>query len=166
MDQAQGAILAARAAGAEQYGPTEFAAAVEALRRAEEAVAQNDHRLALSLAIDSRTQAQNAAKAAVEARAKARGDAERAVAEVATLVAHARERLKDPTVASLPRGRLQAPRMTIDQADKSMQKARAALNAHEYARAVQLSEGLATRLQAALATIDDRAAANRSPRRR
>ena len=62
MDQAQGAIDAARAAGAEQFAKEEFAAAVDSLRRSEEAVTQGDYRLALSLAIDGRGRAQNAAK--------------------------------------------------------------------------------------------------------
>ena len=81
MNQAQGAIDAARAAGAEAYAAQELAAASDALKRSEEAVTQNDYRLALSLAIDSRERAQTAAKVAVENRAKARGNAERIVAE-------------------------------------------------------------------------------------
>src|SRR5687768_10694125 len=54
MNQAQGAIDAARAAGAEQFAAAEFTAAVDALRRSEEAVAARDFRLALNHAIDSR----------------------------------------------------------------------------------------------------------------
>jgi hypothetical protein len=166
MNQAQGAIDAARAAGAEQFAATELAAAVDALRRSEEAVTQNDYRLALSLAIDSRARAQNAAKTAGEARAQARGDAERAVAEVSTLVTHARERLKDPTLAALPRGALRAPRATITQVEKSMQEARAALKADDYARAMQVTKGLAARVQVALTAIDEADAATRTRRRR
>ena len=52
MDQAQGAIDAARAAGAEQYASTEFAAATTALKSANDAVEQGDYRLALNHAID------------------------------------------------------------------------------------------------------------------
>src|SRR6476646_8902770 len=47
MHQAQGAIDAARAAGAETYAPAELKAAVDALTRAQDAVAQRDYRLAL-----------------------------------------------------------------------------------------------------------------------
>ena len=166
MDQAQGAIDAARAAGAEQFAAEDFASAVDALRRSEEAVAQNDYRLALSLAMDARARAQTAAKTTVDARAKARGDAERAVAEVTTLVTHARERLKDPTLATIPRAALQGPRRTIEQAERSMQEAREALAADEYARAVQLTGGLASDVQAALAAIAEADAANRVRRRR
>ena len=62
MHQAQGAIDAARAAGADTYAPDEFKAAVDALARAQDAVAQRDYRLALNNALDSRERAQNAAR--------------------------------------------------------------------------------------------------------
>ena len=67
MNQAQGAIDAARAAGAEQFAADEFQAAVDALKRRDEAVDQRDYRLALSLALDSRERAQDAAKRAADA---------------------------------------------------------------------------------------------------
>jgi hypothetical protein len=165
MNQAQGAIDAARAAGAGDSAPADIAAAVDALRRSEEAVTQKDYRLALNLAIESRTHAQNAAKRAVDERSKARGDAERAVAEVSTLIAHAHDRLKDSAVAKVPRRRLQAPRSIIERADKTMQEARAALKAGDYVRATKLTDGLAKRVQAALSAIDD-AVTPPAPRRR
>ena len=166
MNQAQGAIDAARAAGADAYAPTELAGAVDALRRSEEAVAQKDYRLALSLAIESRTQAQNAAKRATDARSNARGEAERAIAEVNTLLSHARDRLKDPALARVPRRTLQGPRATIAQADKNMQEARAALKAGDYPRATSLAQGLTKRVQAALKAIDDAGTPPAARRRR
>src|SRR5215472_16480734 len=72
IDQAQGAIDAARAAGADQYAREEFEAAQEALKHANVAVSERDYRLALNYALDSRTQAQNAAKNAADQKAKAR----------------------------------------------------------------------------------------------
>ena len=98
MNQAQGAIDAARAAGADKFAATEFTAAIDALKRSEEAVAAGDYRQALSHAIDSRERAQNAAKMAVDGRADARGQAERAIAEVATLLSSAQAQLKDPDI--------------------------------------------------------------------
>ena len=89
MNQAQGAIDAARAAGADQFAAAEFTAAVDALKRSEEAVAAGDYRRRSATRIDSRERAQNAAKLAVEGRADARGEAERAIAEVATLLSRA-----------------------------------------------------------------------------
>lgn len=164
MDQAQGAIDAARAAGAEQFAKDELSAAVDALRRSEEAVTQRDYRLALSLAIDGRSRAQNAAKQAGEARAKLRGDAERAIGEVEALLKHSRERLADPIVAALPRRALQDARATIASVEKAMQEARAALKADDYRRTMERTKGLTQRVQAALNTIDDALAAGR-PRR-
>src|SRR5688572_30886229 len=79
MNQAQGAIDAARAAGADRFAAAEFAAATDALKRSEEAVAAGDYRQALSHAIDSRERAQAAAKVAVEGRANLRGQAERSL---------------------------------------------------------------------------------------
>ena len=66
MQQAQGAIDAARAAGADQYAHDEFTAAEDALKRAHDAVDQRDYRLALNDALDTRERAQTAAKEAVE----------------------------------------------------------------------------------------------------
>src|SRR5688500_14050469 len=143
MDQAQGAIDSARAAGADRYAPAEFTTATDALTRSHEAVTRKDYRLALSLAIESRESAQRAAKAAGENRAKARGDGERLLAELNALLARARERLRDPDVARLPRRAGAAPRDAIDAAQNSMQVARTALAAHDYQRAIELTTGLA-----------------------
>ena len=85
IDQAQGAIDAARAAGAERYAASEFTAANTALKSATDAVEQGDYRLALNHAIDSREQAQNAARVAADTRVKLRGDVERSMAEVNAL---------------------------------------------------------------------------------
>ena len=95
MQQAQGAIDAARAAGADQYGRDEFAAAEEALRNAHEAVAQRDYRLALNDALDSRERAQNAAKEAAHNKAAARADADRALFDATAAIGRAscRERV-------------------------------------------------------------------------
>jgi hypothetical protein len=166
MDQAQGAIAAARAAGAEQYAKEELAAAGDSLRRSEEAVTQRDYRLALSLAIEGQSRAQNAARLAGEARAKARGDAERAVGEVDSLLTHARERLGDPAVAALPRRTLQNARSTIASVEKSMQEARAGLKAEDYNRTMTRTKGQTARVQAVLAAIDEALAASRKRPRR
>lgn len=166
MDQAQGAIDAARAAGAEQFAKEEFVAALDSLRRSEEAVTQGDYRLALSLAIDGRSRAQNAARLAGEARAKLRGEAERAVGEVDALLTLARERLADPTIAALPRRTLQEARNTMTSVEKSMQEARAALKAEDYNRTMQRTKGLTARMQAALGTIDAALGRNRPVRKR
>lgn len=166
MNQAQGAIDAARAAGAEQFAAAELMAATDALKRSEEAVAQRDYRLALSLAIDSRERAQIAARAAGDAHAQARGDAERHVAEVTTLLTQLRARLKDPATSRPPRRVPPGTRTLADAADKAMQEARAALKTGDYARATKAADGLAARLRAALSAIDRTAAPALVRRRR
>jgi len=154
MNQAQGAIDAARAAGAEQYAPDEFKAAVDALASSEEAVKAGDYRLALAHALDGRESAQNAAKAAVDARARARGDAERHLAEATALVQRAEARLKEPAVTRLPRRTLTAAARTLDTAKASLQEARAALADEAYDRVGSLSADVSKSIQATLAGID------------
>ena len=165
MNQAQGALDAARAAGAEQYAPAEFAAAAGALKQSEEAVALNDYRLALSLAIDSRSRAEVAAKTAVENRAKARGDAERVLAEANALLAQARTRLDDPALSKLPRRALADAREALSADEKTLQEARAAVVGHDYRRSTELADAVSARVQATMAALD-KAAAPPPPRKR
>ena len=160
MNQAQGAIDAARAAGAEKFATAEYTAAVDALKRSEEAVAAGDYRQALSHAIDSRDRAQNAAKMAVDGRVEARGQAERAVAEVATLLNRAQEELKAAGGRTL-----QKPRDTIAAAEKSLQEARTALKTENYAGVATALNGVTARVQAALNEIDA-ASSSRAPARK
>jgi colicin import membrane protein len=155
MDQAQGAIDAARAAGAEQFAATELTAAVDALRRSEAFVAERDYRQALNYAIESRERAQAAAKAAVDARARARGDAEALLAEATTLLAQARARLKDADAARVSRRIVQEARRAIEAAQTSVQNARTALDGDDYARARKTLDGVSARIQAAMSQIAD-----------
>ena len=161
MNQAQGAIDAARAAGADRFAAAEFTAATDALTRSEEAVAAGDYRQALSHAIDSRERAQNAAKLAVEGRADARGQAERALSEVATLLSQAQGQLKN--LGSRP---LRGPRATVTTAEKMLQEARAALAREDYPAVTKALNGVAAQLQAALAQIDGGGGAAPSRRKR
>lgn len=166
MNQAQGAIDAARAAGAEKFAADEFTAAVDALKKSEAAVAGGDYRQALSHAIDSRDRAQSAAKMAVEGRADARGQAERSIAEVATLLAHAQAQLKTAEQARINARAFQSPRATIATADKSLQEARTALKSEDYSGVSVALKGVAARLQAALKEIDAAESARPSARKR
>jgi HAMP domain-containing protein len=166
INQAQGAIDAARAAGADRFAAAEFTAATDALTRAEEAVAAGDYRLALNHAIDSRERAQGAAKMSVEGRADARGQAERAIAEVATLISRAQAQLKDPDIVRLNGRTLRAPRATVAAAEKMLQEARSALAGENYAAVTKALNGAAADLQAALSEIDAVASPGSSRRKR
>lgn len=166
MNQAQGAIDAARAAGAERFAAAEFTAASDALERSEEAVAAGDYRLALNHAIDSRERAQRAAKMAVDGRADARGQAERAVTEVATLLSRAQVQLKDPDIARVNGRTLGTPRATVAAAETMLQEARSALQKEDYAAVTKALNGAAAQLQAALTEIDDAASPGAARRKR
>jgi hypothetical protein len=163
MNQAQGAIDAARAAGAEKFAAQEFSAAVDALTRSEDAVAAGDYRQALGYAIDSRERAQNAAKMAVDGRTEARGQAERTISEVATLLDRAHTELKALELARS--SRLRSARTVVADAEQALQKARTALKAEEYPQVAAVLQGVAARLQAALSEIDE-ASASRPPSRK
>jgi hypothetical protein len=166
MNQAQGGIDTARAAGAEQYAREQFAAAVDALRRSEEAAAAKDYRLALSLAIEGREQAQAAARLAADARAKARGDAEREVTEATMALGQTQKQLADQAAARLPRGALAMPRQRLAAAEKAMQEARAALAQEDYPRAVDLSRRVSEGIREAASALDKAATAPAARRRR
>jgi hypothetical protein len=166
MNQAQGAIDAAKAAGAEAFAPTELTAAVDALARSEEAVTQRDYRQALSLAIDSRERAQAAAKTAVTARANARGEIEGQIGQASTLLSQARTRLRDPALARSQRRPLQDARAAVEAATQALQDARTALNNDNYAQAKKTMEGVAAQIQAAITAIDDEPEMQPARRRR
>jgi len=125
LHQAQGAIDAARAAGADAYATEDYGAAVDALKRAEDAVAQRDYRLALSQALDSRERAQAAAKLAASQKAAVRSEAERMLAEVTSAVAVAAARLprdapRPPSEVVELESALQSARTAMDDAGKAL----------------------------------------------
>src|SRR3954466_2672414 len=168
MHQAQGAIDAARAAGADRYAADELAAAVKALEQANAAADQRDYRLALNHALDSRERAQNAARAASAGRAAARSRAERLLAEVTTALAAATAKLDAADAAKLPKNALNEPRGQIAAVQKAVQEAGAALGREDYVHAAEVLEGRVDAVHAATAQIDAIVAAPppRSARRR
>ena len=158
MDQAQGAIDAARAAGADRYAATEFAAANTALKNANEAAQQGDYRLALNHALDSREQATNAARVAADTRAKLRGDVERSLAEVTALVAQVRAWIAGPASARTPRTRRTAQQV-VTVANGELQKAGSAMQAEDYAAAQSLLNGTKARVQKMMPAVAGQAGA-------
>jgi hypothetical protein len=161
MDQAQGALDAARAAGAEQYATEEYAAAAGALRRSQEAVAARDYRLALNHAIDSRERAQNAARTAADAKAQVRGEVERTMAELAPALADAHARLSAAEKGRTPRrvtrraaDALAAVNAEVQAVNAEVQKAGEATQSGDYLAAQKTLVGLRDRISAALAELD------------
>jgi hypothetical protein len=161
MHQAQGAIDAARAAGAERYAPEEFQAAVEALQHAEAAVAQRDYRLALNHALDSRERAQNSAREAASERAQARSLAERTLAQVTAALATATAKLDAAAATKVPAKTLAAPRSAIESAQKQVQEAGTLLGREDYVSAQRALAGHAEGLGAAERQIDAAVAENK-----
>ncbi len=147
MQQAQGAIDAARAAGADQYAQEEFAAAQTALKKAQDAVADRDYRLALNHALDSREQAQNAAKDAADHKAAARTDADRAVNEALAALNDAHTKLKAAETAHVPPRTLTEPRRVITDAEADVQKARTLFGQGDYLGVLEAVRPLTARLR-------------------
>src|SRR4051812_8365896 len=135
MQQAQGAIDAARAAGADQYAHEEFAAAQEALKHANEAVGDRDYRLALNHALDSRERAQNAAKLAADGKASARVDADRAITAATAALVAAQVKLRALESARTAARTLAPLRRAIADAERHVQEARTAFDRNDYAAA-------------------------------
>jgi Domain of unknown function (DUF4398) len=148
LHQAQGAIDAARAAGADSYATEEFTAAVDALARAEAAVGQRDYRLALSQALDSRERAQNAAKLAASQKAAVRSAAERLLAEVTSAVAVASTRLAAET-SRKPSPAVVALQSAVQNARAALDDAGKALATEDYLEARRRLQGVRDTLLAA-----------------
>jgi len=165
MQQAQGAIDAARAAGADEYAHDEFAAAQDALKRAQDAVNERDYRLALNHALDSRERAQNAAKESANHKATARSDAERALADANAALADARGKLKALEAARVPAAKLAGARTAIETGDSGVQKARAAFGRGEYLAAIDLAKGATAGLRGTARDLEAAAPATAHRRR-
>jgi len=165
MQQAQGAIDAAKAAGADQYAHDELAAAEKALKDATDAVADRDYRLALNHALDAREHAQTAAKEAGDGKAAARADADRVLRDAAQALAEARTRLKAAEAAHVAPRTLADARRLIADGDATVQKARTAFQAGQYADVGDTIAGTTTRLLATARDLEAAAAAGNRRRR-
>ena len=165
IQQARTAIEAARTAGADQYAHDEFSAAEEALKRANDAVAERDYRLALNYALDARDRAQTATKEAGSRKAVARGDAERALGRANVALAAAHAKLKAADASHMTPRALAQQRRALDSADKGVQKARAAMERGDYLAAVDEANAATPRLQAVVHDLDAASAATARRRR-
>ena len=163
MDQAEGAIDAARAAGAEQYAADALAAAVAALAQSHEAVALHDYRIALSYALDSREQAEGAAKLAAEQRAVVQSRAQGALTELRALLDRGNERVAAAEALRASRQSVQQVRGALAHAVNALQEAGAAMAQGDYPAVSERLEGVNADLTAALAELDEPRAA--PPRR-
>ena len=127
IDHAQGAIDAARAAGAEQYATEAFTAATSALQQAHDAVNQRDYKLALSRALDASERAQEAARNAADGKAAARSRSEAAVMGTTTALNQLQARIKAAEAARVPTKDLKSVRTAATRAASALQEARAGI---------------------------------------
>lgn len=160
MDRAQGAIDAARAAGAEQYATVEYSAATAALTSSHDAVAAGDYRLALNYALESHEHAQNAARETADTKARMRAEVERTVTEITALVADGQTRIAAAGRAGVPRRLLAPAADALAAASASLQKAGEAVAADDYVAASAALKGVKQGAEEALSALD---AASRSP---
>ena len=159
MQQAQGAIDAARAAGADQYAREEFTAAEEALKKSHEAVEQRDYRQALNTALDARERAQAAAKESVNRKATARADATKALADADAALHNSRAKLKAAEAAHLAPRTLAAGRKAIDNGENAVQEARTAFDKGDYLAAIERARPVPSQLSTAAHDLDGAPAA-------
>jgi hypothetical protein len=157
MNQAQGAIETARAAGADRYAPDEYGAAVAALEKSREMATQRDYRQALNFALDARERALDAARSGAERMAQVRSEAETAVRSAAQMLAVAQARVK----VSGGRAAEKSPpvlRDAIAQAEKDLQEARSAIARQDYTPARDLARAIDQRVREAITAAEQASA--------
>lgn len=146
MQQAEGALAAAMAAGADKYATAEYTAAQTALANARQAVSQRDYRLALDRALDSRERAQNAARQAADGKALARGEATQALGAARSQLDALDEKVTAAEANKATAKLVGGPRQAVDTARAAVQEAGALFDKGEYLEAT-------TRARAATATL-------------
>jgi hypothetical protein len=154
LSEAQGAIDAARAAGAERYAAEEFAAATGSLTLATTAVSQRDYRLALNHALESREHAQNATRLATETEQRLRADVDRSMTEIIALLAQATGRLATAEKTRVPRRTIDDARRSIAAANDDLQKARAAAQGQDFSAAQAALTGAKKRVSQVITRLD------------
>lgn len=169
INRAQGAIDAARAAGAEQYAPEALATATSAMQQARDAVDQRDYRLALSRAVDAYDRAQEAARLAADARSAARSEAETAINAANVALQQLDARLKAAEAARVPPRELAKVYAARQDAAGTLQKARTLLGEGNYLEAAASVKGLQASIRAQIDAVEQivaARAARKPPRKR
>jgi vacuolar-type H+-ATPase subunit I/STV1 len=154
MNQAQGAIDAAKAAGADQYAPDDYQAAVAALQRSHDAVGQRDYRQALNYALDARERAHDAARAGAERMAQVRSETEQSMQMVSGLLQQAKQRLTVAEAAHVPDNTLTEFRQQLERTEADVQQARNDLSHQKYLAARDESRAALDRLRTSLASLN------------
>ncbi len=154
LDRAQGAIDAARAAGAERYAQDTFTTATTALREAYDAVEQRDYRLALTRALDANEQAQEAARLAADGKAAARSASETALGAVAALLDRLEARIRVAEAARVPAKDIKPSRTAASDAAAALQEARAQIAGGKYLEASNVLQAARDGIEAQIRKVD------------
>ncbi len=164
MQQAEAAIAAAQAAGADIYATDEFTAAQTALAHGRDAVTARDYRLALNHALDSRERALNAATASSAAMAAARAAADAAIGAATTALSTARARIDAADSSRAAGQNLESLRAALADADAQLQEARTRWQAKDFPAATTAASDASARLAAMAEALDDLAPSSRRRR--
>jgi hypothetical protein len=151
---AEEALRVARTAGAERYAPETYTAAAEAYRLANEAVLAGDYRLALNHALESRDQAQSAARESADRHARARDDVHRSMVDVAMLLAEAGALIAQAERVGLSRPMVRDAHEAVAQLSDDVQEAGAAVKAESYAQAEPLLIDVTVQLAEIVGALD------------
>lgn len=165
MSRAEGAIEAARAAGAETYAADEFSNAQRALERSKVAVDESDYRQALSQALDAFEQAELAAATAATQKAKARGDVDAKLAEVVARVKELSDELDAVIASKVSESRLKPSRTRLAALQQRLQEARSLSEAGDLQKATMLLTGVADEIPALVKGLEDLKTPSRPTRR-
>jgi hypothetical protein len=149
--QAEGALAAARAAGAADYAADSLALAEQALAKYEPAVSARDYREALRVAIEARDRAYEAARTAADEKALARGRAERLLSQVEIQLAELTARLAPGAPGMSAPGTDE--RAMLDHAQARLQEARSKLAAQDYQTVTASLTSLTEQIRAASAAL-------------
>ena len=168
IDRAQGAIDAARAAGADQFAAEPFGAALAAMQQTHDAVQQRDYRLALSRAIDANERALEAAGQAANGKARAQTNAEAEITLATTALRQLDERMKVAETARLSGRDLDDAKRLRAEAERAVQEARAAVATSNYQAVKERVGPLPERIAAQILTLNEamETKTGRSSRRR
>jgi predicted S18 family serine protease len=153
IDQAQSAIDAARAAGADKYATEEYSGATATLQKARDSVEQRDYRQALSYALDARQRALEASHLVPEARARAKTAAEAAFTVTSDQAARLEAAIRSAEAQKVPARELRAPRQTLGAARGSLQEARILLDRGNYAEAAAALPAVRGKLELATKAV-------------
>lgn len=152
LSQAEGAIAAARAAGAAAYATADLQAAEATLARAHAEVTERDFRAALGHALDASARAQVAATAAVEQRVKARLAADQTLDDFASLIEKLDAALATPEAKRVPAPARRSAAGAVATALAALREAREAVERDDLAVLRTIPTRKAT-LDAALASL-------------